>query len=162
MNASIEGIRSFYGDGERTSDWLTVEQSTIDRFGESTFDMDWIHTDPERTKRESPFGTTIAMGFWTISLLTHFSRITSGNDRPEGALFGLNYGLDRVRLMAPIRVGKRIRNHSRLLDVEERGEGRYLVKTENRVEIEGEEKPAMIAVWLFMLVFPTTSTQVPK
>lgn len=159
MHASIDNLRSFYGDGERTSDWVTVDQPTINQFGESTFDSDWIHTDPDRARKESPFGTTIAMGFWTVSLLTHFSRITSGRDYPEGALYGLNYGIDRLRLMAPIRVGKRIRNHSRLIDIEDRGAGRYLVKTENRVEIEGEQKPAMIAVWLFMVVFPDSSLQ---
>ena len=67
----------------------------------------------------------------------------------------MNYGFDRVRLMAPVKVGKRIRNHTQLIDIEDRGEGRFVVKTENRIEIEGEEKPAMIAEWLFLLVYPT-------
>ena len=91
-----------------------------------------------------------------MSLLSYFFRKTLGREYPEGALYGLNYGLDRVRLMAPVMIGKRIRNHTKLIDIEDRGEGRFVVKTENRVEIEGEEKPAMIAEWLFMLVYPTS------
>lgn len=150
----IEIIRNYYGREPRASDWFTVEQEAINRFGIATADSDWLHTDPERAAKESPYGGTIAFGFWTISMLTHFSRQTFGQDYPDGALYGLNYGFDRVRLLAPVRVGKRIRNHGRLMDVEDRGGHRYLVKTENKIEIEGEEKPAMMAEWLFMLVYP--------
>lgn len=149
----IESIRSFYGDGLSVSDWITVEQALIGKFGEATHDNDWMHTDPERARREGPFGETVAFGFWTISLLTYFARQTTGSDYPEGALYGLNYGLDRVRWLAPVPVGGRIRNVLRLTDVEARGSGRYLVKTENRVEIEGVDKPAMIAEWLILLVY---------
>ena len=148
-----EQIASFYGESALASDWFTVSQEMIDQFGESTGDMDWLHTDPERAKRESPFGGTIAMGFWTISMLTYFCRQAFGQDYPDGALYGLNYGFDRIRLIAPVPVGSRIRNQMRLLNVEERGAGRFLVKTENRVEVEGVEKPAMIAEWLCLLVY---------
>ena len=150
---SIERIASFYGDSERTSDWLTVSQVAIDGFGQATGDMDWLHTDSERARQESPFGGTIAYGFWTISMLTYFCRQAYGRDYPEGALYGLNYGFDRVRLMSPVPVGSRIRNHLRLLSVEDRGQGRFLVKTENRIEVEGVEKPAMIAEWLCLVVY---------
>ena len=151
----VESIRSYYGTEPRVSDWITVEQALIDKFGEATSDVDWMHTDPVRARREGPFGGTIAFGFWTLSMLTKFVRQTTGVDYPEGALYGLNYGFDRVRLMAPVLVGARIRNHMRLIDVETRGQGRYLVKTENRVEIEAVEKPAMIAEWLVLLVYDT-------
>ena len=148
-----ESIASFYGDSVHVSDWFTVSQEMIDKFGEATGDMDWLHTDPERAKRESPFGGTIAYGFWTMSMLTYLCRQTQGKDYPEGALYGLNYGFDRIRMISPVPVGSRIRNHMRLLGVEDRGARRFLVKTENRVEVEGVEKPAMIAEWLCMFVW---------
>ncbi len=150
----VDAIRNFYGSEPKTSDWFTVEQQEMQQFGLSTHSTDWLHNDPERAARESPYGTTIAFGFWTVAMLTHFARQTFGSDYPTGALYGLNYGFDKLRLLAPVRVGKRIRNHCRLLDIEDRGTGRYLVKTENSVEIEGENKPAMIAEWLFQLVYP--------
>jgi acyl dehydratase len=148
----IDRVKASYGEGYRTSDWLTVEQSFMDRFAEVTLDPDWMHIDPERARRDGPFDTTIAFGFWTISMLTHFTRQIAGSEYPEGIDYGFNYGFDRVRLMAPIPIGSRIRLHSKLLDIENRGTGRYLVRTENRVEIEGEEKPAMVAEWLGMMV----------
>lgn len=126
----------------------------IDKFGESTGDMDWMHTDPERAKRDSPFGGTVAFGFWTISMLTYFGRQILEKDYPGDALYGLNYGFDRIRLIAPIRVGKKIRCSIRLIDVTERQADRYLVKAEYQIEVEDEEKPAMVAEWLFLLVFP--------
>ena len=149
----LETIKAFYGDKTTVSDWFTVEQTLIDKFGEATCDLDWMHVDPERAKREGPFGGTIAFGFWTISMMTCFTRQMFGQDYPEGALYGLNYGFDRLRLMSPVPIGRRIRCHCRLMDIEERGEGQFLVKTENRIEVKGVEKPAMIAEWLFMLVY---------
>lgn len=151
-SAIEQRIRSYYGDEPRVSDWLTVTQDVIDRFGAATLDSDWLHTDPARARQESPFGGTIAFGFWTVAMLTYFARQTLGSDYPPGVRYGLNYGFDRLRLLSPVRVGRRIRNTSRLLEIENRGERRFLVKTENRIEIEGEEKPAMIAEWLVMLV----------
>jgi len=150
----LETIKTFYGEEAVTSDWFLVEQSMIDKFGEATGDSDWIHTDPERAKRDGPFGGTIAFGFWTVSMMTYFGRQIMKQDYPGDALYGLNYGFDRVRLMTPVPVGKRIRCHIRLLNVEERGADRYLVKSEYQIEVEGNSKPAMIAEWLFMLVFP--------
>lgn len=150
----LETIKTFYGEEARTSDWFLVEQSMIDKFGEATGDSDWIHTDPERAKRDSPFGGTIAFGFWTVSMMTYFGRQIMKQDYPGDALYGLNYGFDRVRLMTPVPVGKRIRCQIRLISVEERGADRYLVKSEYQIEVEGNSKPAMIAEWLFLLVFP--------
>ena len=150
----LETIKTFYGEEARTSDWFLVEQSMIDRFGEATGDSDWIHTDPERAKRDSPFGGTIAFGFWTVSMMTYFGRQIMKQDYPGDALYGLNYGFDRLRLMSPVPVGKRIRCHIRLINVEERGADRYLVRSEYQIEVEGNSKPAMIAEWLFLLVFP--------
>jgi len=150
----VAEIKALYGEKVNVSDWIEVRQEDMNTFGASTHDIDWMHTDPERALRESPFGGTVAYGFWTMSMLSAFTRETAGAMVPEGAIHSFNYGFDKVRLMAPAPVGSRVRNHSRLLDVIDKGNGRYVVKTDNRVEIEGESKPAMIAEWLFMLVYP--------
>jgi len=89
-----------------------------------------------------------------MSMLTYFVRHT-GRDYPEGVLYGLNYGFDRVRLISPVRVGERIRSHAKCAGVTERCPGRFLVKLQNTIVIEGEEKPAMVSEWLFMLVYPS-------
>jgi acyl dehydratase len=149
----MQSLWDSYGREERVSDWFEVRQETIDQFAECTHDPDWMHIDPERARREGPFDGTIAFGFWTLSMLTHLSRSTLGSDYPPGVRYGFNYGLDRVRLMSPVPVGGRIRNRFRVLDIEDRGEGRFVVRTENTIEIEGVEKPAMVAIWLGMVVF---------
>jgi len=127
------------------TEWLTVEQEMIDAFGASTRDMDWMHIDPERARREGPFGGPIAFGFWTLSLLTHFSHEVGM--WPQDVSFGLNYGLDRVRWIAPVLVGSRIRMRCVLQGFEPREPGRYLVRTLNTVELE-DQRPALVAEWL--------------
>ena len=153
---TVADIRKSYDEKPQVSEWLTVDQERIDQFGQATLDSDWMHIDPERAKRDGPYGGSVAFGFWTLSMLTYFVRHAGGRDYPEGALYGLNYGFDRVRLIAPVRVGERIRNRATVMEIADRGEGRFLVKTENTVEIEGVAKPAMVAEWLFMLVYPTS------
>ena len=148
----LNSILTFYGDTPPISGWLTVEQTAVDQFGESTQAEDWLHNDPDRARIESPFGGTIAAGFWSVSLLTYFYRQTFGEEYPDGVRYALNYGLDKVRWPAPIPVGARIRNHLELVNVEDRGGGRVLVTTSNRIEIEGVEKPGMIAQWRTMMV----------
>jgi acyl dehydratase len=147
-------VRATYGEGPMISDWLEVTQELTDKFAEATLDPDWMHIDPERARREGPYDNTIAFGFWTLSMLTYFMRQSSGHHYPPGALHGFNYGLDRVRMLAPVHVGVRVRNHCEIVDVRDKGGGRFVVTTSNRVEIEGQDRPAMIADWLFMLVFP--------
>ncbi len=161
ISERLEAIRSFYGREALVSDWFVVTQELINKFGEATCDNDWLHTDPERAHRESPFGTTIAFGFWTLSMLTYFARKVLKSDYPPGALFGLNYGFDRVRLVEPIPVGARIRCRVGLVSVEERGEDRYLVKTDNRIELEGKGRPALTAEWLVLLVYPGEKGDAP-
>jgi acyl dehydratase len=155
MRYTVEDVREAYDATPRLSDWLTVDQERIDEFGRATLDSDWMHVDPERAKREGPYGGTVAFGFWTLSMLTYLTRQAGGRDYPEGALYGLNYGFDRVRLIAPVPVGARIRNRARVVEIADRGAGRFLVKTENTIEVEGSEKPALVADWLVMLVYPT-------
>ena len=149
----MDSIRDYYGNAPRVSEWLTVDQTMIDKFAEATKDDDWLHTDPIRAAREGPLDGTIAHGFWTISMLTYFVRQTFAHEYPENVVYALNYGFDRVRFIAPVPIGARIRGTLELRHIEQRGEGRFLVKTENRVEIEGSEKPAMIAEWLVKLIY---------
>ena len=147
-----EKLWEFYGHG--TSLRMARSQAARDRpFAEATLDPDWMHIDPRRARREGPFDGTIAFGFWTLSMLTYLTRSTVGGDYPPGVRYGFNYGFDQVRLMSPVPIGSRIRNHFRIVDIDDRGEDRFLVRSENRIEVEGVEKPAMIAVWLGMLVF---------
>ena len=142
---SVEDMPKLVGSDLGVTDWLLVEQSMINEFGRSTLDMDWLHVDPERARREGPFGGSIAFGFWTLSLLTHFSHQVGM--WPKDALFALNYGLDRVRWTAPILVGSRIRMRCHLQAFEPRDSDRYLVRTLNTVELE-DGQTALIAEWL--------------
>jgi acyl dehydratase len=132
------------------SEWITVDQARIDEFAHCTGDHQWIHVDPQRAQRESPFGGTVAHGYLTLALLapTTFEILTANVAHGQA----LNYGLDKVRFLAPLRAGKRVRNRIKVLGVEDKGGGRFLVTTENAVEIEGEPKPALIATALAMLV----------
>jgi acyl dehydratase len=138
------------GEEIGVSSWTTLDQARINEFAHCTGDHQWIHTDAERAAREGPFGGTVAHGFLTLSLLapTAFevllTRIT-----PKSVV---NYGLDKVRFVSPVRSGKRVRNHIRIAAVEDKGAGRYLVTTDNTIEIEGESKPAVSASVLAMLI----------
>jgi len=154
----IELIRGFYGDAMHTSDWFVVTQDLVDKFGIATYDSDWIHTDPARARSESPYRNTIAQGFWTLSMLTFLSRNANGGHYPPGARIGINYGLDGVRFPGPVRVGERIRLRFKLVDIACRNDGQYLVRTENVIEVEGQNKPALVANWLFLLVYRTGSS----
>jgi len=146
-------VRSAFGSEPLVSDWLEVTQDMTNQFAAATLDPDWMHVDPDRAKREGPFDGTIAFGFWTMSMLSYFMRQSTGRAYPPGVVHGFNYGFDRLRLLAPVSVGVRIRNHCEIVDVRDRGEGRFVIKTANRVEIEGHDGPAMVADWLFMVVY---------
>jgi len=147
---SIATIDSFVGRELGVSDWVVVDQARIDAFAACTGDRQWIHIDVERAKRESPFGGTIAHGYLTLSLLAALA-IELGLI-PADAKAGLNYGLDKVRFMTPVKAGARVRNRVTLLSVEKKEGGRIILKTMNELQIEGEEKPALIAESLAMLV----------
>ena len=127
-----------------------MEQHRIDEFADCTGDRQWIHVDAERAARESPFGGTIAHGFLTLA--------TVGPAQlevwivPAGIGTALHYGLDRVRFLTPVPVGRNVRTRVNLVAAEAKGSGRTLVTTENTVEIEGEEKPALVATVLTMVV----------
>lgn len=132
------------------SSWILVDQRRIDAFAHCTDDRQWIHVDVERAARESPFGGTVAHGFLTLALLapTSFEVMISRLEISQA----INYGLEKVRFLAPVRAGKRVRNRVRIAALEDRGNGRSLLITENTVEIEGEDKPALTALAQVMLM----------
>ena len=149
-NYRVATLAEFVGRELGVSNWVLVDQARIDAFAQCTGDRQWIHVDVERAKRESPCGGTIAHGYLTLSLLGAFA-IEIGLI-PEDASAGLNYGLDKVRFMTPVKAGARVRNRVTLVSVEKKGGGRVIIKTMNELQIEGEEKPALIAETLVMLV----------
>jgi len=130
------------------SDWFEVTQSDVNLFADVTRDHQFIHVDEEMAA-QTPFGGTIAHGFLSLSMLSHFSEAGCGIGI-EGAKMGLNYGFDKVRFLMPVRVGSRIRGRATLLSATEKKPGHYLFKSAITVEIENEEKPALLAEWLTM------------
>ncbi len=141
---SIAALRDHVGREVAISDWLAVSQERINQFAESTEDRQWIHVDPERAARESPFKETIAHGFLTLSLLSELGRRAMS---VGGVRMGINYGLNRVRFVSPVPAGSRIRGRFTLATVEEINGG--VQATWNvTVEREGSEKPCCVAEWL--------------
>jgi len=133
------------------SDWIEISQQQVDQFANTTGDQQFIHIDPARAAAETPFGGTIAHGFLTLSLLSQLGA-DAAMLRFDNTRMMINYGLDRVRFINPVRVGARIRARFELLSAEQKSPGQMLLKHRATVEIEGEEKPAMIAEWLGMAV----------
>jgi acyl dehydratase len=140
----------FVGRELGMSDWVAVSQDRINQFAECTGDHQWIHVDLERAKRESPFGGPIAHGYLTLSLVAPLA-MDLGVIPPDAAS-GLNYGLDKVRFIAPVRAGARVRNQVSLLAAEPQSGGRLLLKLQCTLQIEGEAKPALVAEMLCMLI----------
>jgi acyl dehydratase len=143
-------VAQFVGRELGTSDWVAVDQERIDRFAACTGDHQWIHVDVDRARRESPFGGPIAHGYLTLSLVGP-TAMAVGVIPPDAAT-GLNYGLDKVRFIAPVRAGARVRNQVSLLAAEPQGRGQVLLKLRCTLEIEGEAKPALVAETLCMLI----------
>ena len=139
---SLARIGDFIGKELGVSRWRPIDQRRIDQFAEGTGDRQWIHINVERAKRDSPYGATVAHGYYLLSLLapTSFEVFI----KPAGISAALNYGLDRVRFITPVKAGSRVRNRIKLLAADEKGNGRTLIITENTLEIEGEDKPALI------------------
>jgi len=146
--ATVGEIDSRVGQEIGVSGWLTVDQERITAFADATEDRQFIHVDPEAAAR-TPFGGTIAHGFLTLSLLSRMAAETILV--PDTAKMVVNYGLDRVRFLAPVRSGKRVRGRFILDGVEEKAPGQILLRHTVSVEIEDEDKPALLAVWLTLL-----------
>ncbi len=147
---SIATISQYVGQELGVSEWITINQERINDFADFTGDHQWIHVNVERAKRESLFGTTIAHGYLTLSLAAALSM--GLGIIPAGVSQVLNYGLDKVRFLAPVKSGSRVRDRVVLLAAEPQGKGRLLLKFRNTIEIEGETKPALIADALSLLV----------
>jgi acyl dehydratase len=143
-------IADYTGQEIGVSGWLTIDQHRIDEFADCTGDKQWIHVDVERARRESPFGGTIAHGYLTLSVAA--SLAIEAGVIPDDAAAALNYGLDKVRFLAPVKAGSRVRNRVVLLATETKGPGRTLITMRNTIEIEGEAKPALVAESLAMLM----------
>ena len=137
----VEDLRAAIGDELGPTDWLLVDQARVDRFAGATEDRQWIHVDPGRAAA-GPFGTTIAHGFLSLSLVPYFVNAVR---RIEGARMGINYGLDRVRFPAPVPVGSRLRGRSTILGVEELPGDAVQTVVRTTIEIEGVAKPACVA-----------------
>ena len=143
------------GKEKGTGEWMTITQELVTQFADVTLDHQFIHVDPERA-RQTPFGGPIAHGFLTLSLLTHLAKGTNDPNvdprRFDGVVMGVNYGFDKVRFIAPVRVGKRVRAHAELSKVELKGNAIQTTRTFT-VEIEGEAKPALVAEWITRAVY---------
>jgi len=132
------------------TDWLEIDQERINKFAEATDDFQYIHIDQERAA-QTPFGSTIAHGFLTLSLLSKLSS-SGGGIKLKDAVMGINYGLDKVRFINPVKAGKNVRARFTLMEANEKKPRHFLMKHKVTVEIEGEDKPALIAEWLGMTV----------
>ena len=146
--ASLDEIRSRVGAEVGVSSWLTIDQARIDAFADATEDHQFIHVDPGAAAK-GPFGATIAHGFLTLSLLSRMA--AEGMLVPEGVKMAVNYGFDRIRFLAPVRSGKRVRGRFTLDSCEEKAPGQWLLRHTVTVEIEGEDKSALTAVWLGLM-----------
>jgi len=143
--ASIESLKNFIGREVAVSDWVVVTQERISAFAEATGDRQWIHLDRERAEKESPYGTTIAHGFLTLSLLS--SLMQAAMQFEQAGQRAINYGLNRVRFVSPVRAGSRIRGRFALAAFKDLGDAIELVLSVT-VECEGSDKPACIAEWI--------------
>ncbi|KFB09823.1 MaoC family dehydratase [Nitratireductor basaltis] len=147
---SIEDLRKLVGVELGCSDWVRVDQEMIDAFANITGDHQWIHVDEARARAESPFGATIAHGYLTVSLVTRLSYEIGAWPDHLGAI--INYGIDRLRFLAPVKVGSQVRLRSSLKAVEDRPDGSFLLRNDAQIEIEGVEKPALVVESLVLLV----------
>ena len=139
-------IAAKVGEQFATSEWVEMSQERINQFADATGDHQFIHIDEEKAKL-TPFGGTIAHGFLTLSLIPVLSAMTEGA-RVSNVKMGVNYGGNKVRFLAPVRSGKRVRGHFKLLELVEKRPGQWQETMETTIEIEGEDKPALIAEWM--------------
>jgi len=140
-------IKDWIGKETGVSDWTVVDQNRINIFADVTEDHQFIHVNPEAAKK-TPFGGTVAHGFLSLSMLSHLAK--NSLLVLDGVKMGVNYGFDKVRFMAPVKSGKRIRGHFTLMGAEAKTPNQWQFKYAVKVEIEGEDKPALMAEWLTM------------
>ena len=146
---TIEQLKGKIGQEIGVSDWLLVDQAMIDKFADATGDHQFIHVNPEMAKM-TPFGGTIAHGFLTLSLMARLQQNIEAM-APSGVRMGLNYGGNKVRFLTPVRSGSRVRGRFKLLEIEEKRPGQFQQTVEYTLEIEGADKPAVVAEWIALL-----------
>jgi acyl dehydratase len=150
VDLTLATISERIGEELGVSDWALIDQSRIDMFASCTGDHQWIHVDVERAKRESPFGGPVAHGYLTLSMIAPLSMQIG--IIPKDAAAGLNYGLDKVRFLAPVPAGAHIRLRVVLIGAEPKDGGQVIMRTRNTLEVEGSDKPALIAETLALLI----------
>lgn len=148
---ALAHLQAQIGQEVGLSNWITVDQAMIDQFATTTRDDQWIHVDPARAARESPFAGTIAHGFLTLSLASRFAYDCFA-DMP-GQVMGINYGFERLRFLSPVRPGDRLRGRFTLNSADLRKPTELLRNTELRIDIDGQDRPALVAEWLGLLIF---------
>lgn len=152
---ALEIFKSVEGEEEGVGDWMTVDQERINLFADATEDHQFIHVDPEKAAELSPYKVTIAHGFLTLSLIVGLGASIPPKkpEALEGVFMGVNYGLDKVRFPAPVKVNSKIRARHKLISAELKDPNTIQVKREVTVEVEGEEKPACVAESLTRLMY---------
>ena len=148
---SLAQLPKLVGTELGLSDWITVDQTMIDQFADATHDHQFIHTDPERARLETPFGGTIAHGFLSLSLLSAMNYNCTPKIREQQ--LGINYGFDKIRFMAPVKSGAKVRGRFHLDSIRFRGETMVMLTYRVSVEIEDEKKPALTAEWITISQF---------
>jgi acyl dehydratase len=149
LSVPVEKLEDHVDQQLGTSEWVVIDQDRINSFADVTLDHQFIHVDTEKAKA-TPFGTTIAHGYLSLSLVSHF--LGECGIMPQGTVMAINYGSDKVRFLQPVAVDSKVRGHGKLLEVSEKSPGQYLVKIGVSVEIEGHAKPALVAEVLSMFV----------
>ena len=151
--AAYELFKAAIGEDEGSGEWLEINQDRINQFADVTEDHQFIHVDPEACKELSPWGVPIAHGFLTLSLLVKLTAsIKQPPERYDGVVMGVNYGMNKVRFINPVKVGSRIRASSVLSSAELKDNNIQIIRTVT-VEIEGEDKPALVAEWVSRIVY---------
>ena len=162
---NLDGFRESVGKKLGVSDWLSIDQERITAFGEITSDMDPMHVDTDWSRKYSPYKTTVAFGFLTISLITYlYHDVLASTTTREGGIniIGLNYGFDRLRLIEPVPVDSRIRGHFTVTEVTDRSPNEIIVKLKVEIEVEGNDRMAVVAEWLTLLVDEEGSRQISE
>ncbi|MGB7319062.1 MAG: MaoC family dehydratase [Planktotalea sp.] len=151
LQTALTNAQAQIGTEVGVSNWITVDQKMIDEFAKTTQDEQWIHVDPVRAAKETPFGGTIAHGFLTLSLASRFAYDCFS--MLPGQVMGINYGMNKLRFLMPVRAGSKLRGRFTLKDVNARNATDLLRTNTLTIEIEGEETPALVAEWLGLAVF---------
>ena len=155
-NLTLAGLGERVGQELGISDWVAIDQARIDLFASCTGDYQWIHVDVERAKRESPFRGPVAHGYLTLAMVAPLAMEIG--IIPKDAAAGLNYGVEKVRFLAPVPAGARVRLRVTLSGIEPRDGGQVIMKTQNTLEVEGSDKPALVAETLALLI-PASGAQ---